>query len=291
MIQVGIGLSFVAMLCWGFGDFLIQKSSRKIGDWETLFFITFFGSIILIPFVWESLLSVITNQSGELFILIIASIVIFIAALIDFEALKEGKLSIVEPIWSLEVPTSAILAYFIISEVISVWQIILIIFLIIFLVLVAFKEKSFNKKFFLEKGVIIAFCGAFLMGAANFFMGWGGRISNPLMVVFFTNMFMVFATLIFIFYKGGITRLTHHLKNNYSLLLPMAIFDNVAWVAFVFGMSMAPIAVVTALSESYIIVAVLLGIGINKEKLQFHQKIGLVGAVVTAIILAVITSS
>ncbi len=47
-IEVGIGLAFVAMLCWGFGDFLIQRSARKLGDWETLFVITFFGVIVLL---------------------------------------------------------------------------------------------------------------------------------------------------------------------------------------------------------------------------------------------------
>jgi len=36
-VSVGIGLAFVAMLCWGIGDFLIQKSTRRIGNTVTLF--------------------------------------------------------------------------------------------------------------------------------------------------------------------------------------------------------------------------------------------------------------
>lgn len=289
-VEIGIGLAFVAMLCWGFGDFLIQKSSRKFGDWETLFVITAFGAVVLLPFVWGSMYRVITNQSGELFVLVVASVFIFLAALVDFEALKRGKLSIVEPIWSLEVPSAAILAYFIIGETISILQIILIACLIFCLVLIAFREKHFNKKFLIEKGVVIAFFGAFLMGSANFFMGWAGRISDPLMVVFFTNLFMAILTFIYMAYNRGLGNMVNHWKNNYGLLLPMAISDNVAWIAFVFGMSLAPIAVVTALSESYIIVAVLLGLTVNQEKLQSHQKFGLIGAVASAIILAVVTS-
>ena len=35
-MSLGIGLAFVAMLCWGFGDFLIQRATRKIGDFEIL---------------------------------------------------------------------------------------------------------------------------------------------------------------------------------------------------------------------------------------------------------------
>jgi hypothetical protein len=37
VLGIGVGFAFIAMLCWGVGDFLIQKSARKLGDWETLF--------------------------------------------------------------------------------------------------------------------------------------------------------------------------------------------------------------------------------------------------------------
>lgn len=52
---VGIGLAFVAMLCWGIGDFWIQKSARKVGDVEALFFITAFGALTLSPFAYKNI--------------------------------------------------------------------------------------------------------------------------------------------------------------------------------------------------------------------------------------------
>ncbi|MCX6715914.1 MAG: DMT family transporter [Candidatus Taylorbacteria bacterium] len=290
-IGVGIALAFVAMLCWGFGDFLIQKSTRRIGDWETLFIMSFIGMFILAPFVWRQIPNVITNQGGSLLILLVASVVILLAALIDFEALKEGKLAIVEPIWSLEIPVAAFLAYFLVSERISVIQIILVSLLLIFLILVAFKQKRFSSSALLEKGVPLAILGAILMGSANFFMGWGGRISDPIMVNFFTDVFMVIATGIYLIGKGRFHRIFPDLKHTYIFVLPMSIADEVAWIAYVFSMSIIPIAVATALSESYIIIAVLLGLFISHEKLHTHQKIGLVGAIITAIVLAVITSA
>ena len=123
-ISVGIGLAFVAMLCWGFGDFLIQKSTRKIGDWETLFVICAFGSLILLPFVWKDIPATFANNKG-LWILLAGSAILFIAALLDFEALKKGKLAVVEPIWSFEVPASALLAFFILGEKVDLLQIVL----------------------------------------------------------------------------------------------------------------------------------------------------------------------
>jgi drug/metabolite transporter (DMT)-like permease len=69
----------------------------------------------------------------------------------------------------------------------------------------------------------------------------------------------------------------------------MIIFDNIAWIAFAFAMTLSPIGITTALSESYIIIAVLLGIFVSKEKLEQHQKIGLVVAVGSAVLLALLS--
>ncbi len=70
LTSVGIGLAFVAMLCWGLGDFLIQRSTRKIGDWETLFIISAFGTGILLPFVWHGLIPLITGDMDVLAVLL-----------------------------------------------------------------------------------------------------------------------------------------------------------------------------------------------------------------------------
>src|SRR3990167_7795052 len=92
--ELGITLAFLAMLCWGFGDFLIQKSTRKFGDVETLFLISLFGAIILFPFIYLNLLEVM-QSSKQLLILIVTSHLLLVAALLDYKALKHGKLVVV----------------------------------------------------------------------------------------------------------------------------------------------------------------------------------------------------
>lgn len=292
-ITVGIGLAFIAMLSWGFGDFLIQKSARKLGDIEALFFVTLFGGVMLLPFVWRDLPMIFADGiigNKTLAILLGASIIIFIAAIFDFEALKRGKLAIIEPIWSFEVPVAALLAMFVINEKISFVQILLIVLLLVFLAMVGFRSKKLDKTFFMEKGVGIAFIGAIFMGSANFMMGWGGRVSNPLIINFVTDIFIFVITALLLFRNDRLKSCFKDLKRNAAIIIPMCIADKVAWVAFVFAMTLAPIAIATALSESYIIFAVILGIFVNKEKLFFHQRIGLVGAIAVAITLAITTS-
>jgi len=254
---------------------------------ESLFAITLFEAIVLIPFTYQNIPELLINP--KLWILILASIILLFAALLDFEALKKGKLDIVEPIWSLEIPVSAFLAFMIIKEKISFMQIILIILLIIGLILVSFKSLKFSRKIFLEKGVIIAIIAAILMGTANFFIGWGARISDALMINFFLNVFIAFFSFIFILSSKGLSKFYSDIKKDKKLWLGMCIFDNVAWIAFAFAMSLAPIAIAVALSDSYIIIAVLLGMFVNKEFLHKHQKLGLIIAIASALSLACIT--
>lgn len=289
-IGIGIGLAFVAMLCWGFGDFLIQKSTRKLGDWETLFLITGFGAVVLLPFAWHSLPDLFTTNGPGLYVLIAAAIILLLAALLEFEALRRGKLAVIEPIWSFEIPAAALLSYFLLDERITVAQVILAVLLIICLAMVSFRGKRFSARFFLERGVIISFISALVMGCANFFMGWGGRVTDPLMVNFFTDAVLVIICGLYLASQGRLGKAFSDLRHGYGTILPMSIADKVAWLAYVASMALIPIAVATALSESYIIVAVLLGLFVNKEKLQPHQKIGLIGAIIAAIILASTTS-
>ncbi len=212
------------------------------------------------------------------------------AALLDFEALKKGKLAVVEPIWSFEVPASGLFAFFILGESISALQIVIIGLLIVGLAMVSIREEHSVKKFFMEKGVLLAFVAALVMGSANFFLGWGSRISDPLMANFVLNLFITLATASYLISKGRMRKTLRDAVLYRAVLLPMSISDNAAWIAFAFAMSLAPIAVAVALSESYIIVAVILGILVNHERLQRHQKFGLIVAVFSAVMLAASTT-
>lgn len=287
IMQTGIALAFLAMLCWGFGDFFIQKSTRTIGDWETLFAITFFGSFILLPFVYKDLPTIFA--SGNFRVVLVCAVILFIAALLDLEALKEGKLAVVEPIWAFEIVASGLMAFVVLGERLNLFQVSIIALLIAGLCMVSFKEKYFSKKFLAEKGIFIALVSALVMGIANFFMGWSARLTSPLVANFFVNVFTMLGTGIYILSTGRTKKAITDVFSHSKLLFTMAISDNAAWVAFAFSMSLAPIGVAVALSESYIIVAVSLGLLVNKEKIQTHQKIGLAISIVAALVLASIT--
>ncbi len=151
------------------------------------------------------------------------------------------------------------------------------------------RVRASFKKLLMERGVIIAFIAAITMGSADFFLGWGARVTDPIMANFFLNVFITICSAIYLFGAGRLRRTFKDALSFGRVLLPMSIFDNTAWVSYALAMTLAPIAVATALSESYIIVVVSLGLFVNHQKIQTHQKAGLILAIITAITLAAIT--
>ena len=282
--SAGVLFALVALVSWGFGDFLISRSTKKFGDWETLFVITAFGAVALTPFVYADLGQFLAFDLG-FWILLAGSIVIFFAALLDFEALKQGKLAIVEPMLSLEVPLTVLLAFLVLGETMSLEQGILIGLVLLGLLLVSLKHARVSRKL-LEKGVLIGAGGAVLMGTANFLIGYGSRLTSPLLVNWFMNVFIALACLAYILAAGRTKSLVGHVKSNKGLFLGVSILDNGAWIAYAFAIALAPFGLVIAISESYIALSVLLGLLVNRERIHAHQKIGLVLALAGVILLA-----
>ena len=283
-LTFGILLALIAMIGWGFGDFLIQRSTRKFGNWETLFIITFSGAIVLLPFVFSQLITL--AETRTFCILLGASVVILFGALYEFEGFRQGKLSVIEPLLSLEVPVSIVLALFVLGEVLTGMQYGLIALLLLGLVLVSLEKAHVSRKAWLEKGVIIAAAGALLMGVANFGVGFAARESSPLMINWFMSVFLAVVSYTKLRVHGKHRALWQNCWRYRTFLAKMCILDNAAWIAFAYAMVLAPIGIAVALSESYIIIGVILGVYINKDKLKAHQKVGLLLGLASAIVLA-----
>lgn len=280
---MGLTFAFIAILGWGLGDFLIQRSARKLGDWEALFFIVLFASIVLLPFIYSAL-SLLTVY--DWFVLTLTSVVILVASLLDFEALRVGKVSVVEPIFALEVPVTVALATFVVGEHLTHEQYGLIALLLIGIVLVSNRRFSHMHMRTLEKGVFVAILTTIGMGSANFLFGFGSRATDPLMITWFTSVFMTIATFVYLARARELHKLKLNWRHNRSLILAVGLADTAAWVGYSASALYIPIGVATGLTESYIALAALLGLAFNKEKLRAHQLLGLGVAVIAAIVLA-----
>ena len=286
----GIAVVVIAMLSWGLGDFLIQRSTRAVGDRETLFLITAFGVVLLLPFVW-SRLPAIAGDLHSLLVLVCSGAFIGMGAMLQLESFKVGKIAVVEPMLPFEIPAASILAFLLLGDAVGALQTFLIVTLIIGLFMISFQGRLFSKRFLAEKGVLFGLGGAALMGVGDFFLGWGSRIADPLTANFVADVVMAAGAAVLLIGRGRMRRLISDLRHAKGLIFFMAVLDNTAWIAYAFAMSLIPIAVATGLAESSCIIGVLLGIFINKEKLEGHQRVGLIVAIVSAVTLAFLTSN
>jgi drug/metabolite transporter (DMT)-like permease len=287
----GIALAFTAMLGWGIGDFMVQQNTRKLGDTETLFILSGFGTIVLLPFVFREIPGLVMGSSTTgLWILLACGILLLVATLMNFQAFKIGKISVLEPLYSIEIIAAALMAYLILNDVITWIDAGLIAILVVCLFMISFRSGKLSHRIFMEKGVILFAVGAFVLGFADFLLGWGSRVVDPILATWVVNAVIAVSVGMYLLLEDKIPQMIRDIRGSGGSLLIMAICENIAWVAYAVAMSLVPIAIATGLSESSIIIAVLLGIMVGKERLQRHQKIGLVGAIVATIVLAAATA-
>ncbi len=273
------------MLCWGFGDFFIQRTVRKIGDVEALAFIGIIGSVILIPFILKD--ADLIFSLPNLLLLSVLGVITFIAALFNFEALKVGKLSVVDMILEFELPVTIVLSFIFFKEVLSGLQFLVIFFIFIGLLLMA--VKSFSRKLSIkgiERGVLLGVIAAVGMGVINFLTGASSKTISPFLAVWFPWVIFTILCLVVIVKKKEFGKFVKHAGKFKWLILGMGIFDTLAWVFYAFAVVQNDIAITTAITESYPAIALLLGVWLNKERIRAHQYAGAAIALVCSFLLA-----
>lgn len=287
---LGIIFALIALVCWGFGDFFTQRSARKFGDWESLFVISLIGSILLLPFVLNDISSLVKFSFSGVGILLLVALIFFTNALINIEALKRGKLAVIESIGAAEVIIAGLLSYFVFGERLDYYNWVFVALLVFGILLVALKPHHFRRETWLEKGALLAFSGAIIMGLTDFMVALGARTTNPIFTVWFFNIVIFTISLLYLKITG---RFRHFLKDftlHKNLMGGIGILENIAWLSFAASMTFIPVVVALALSESYIILATILGLVVNREKLQNYQFVGIIVSIICVIVLSIFYS-
>lgn len=288
--MLGIFFALGALVFWGIGDFLIQRSTRKFGDWITLFYIEAFVSLALFPFVYKEAWRFFSFPSHLILFLVCIGVVELVAALLDFEALKRGKISVVEPILALEVPVIVSLGVIFVNEYPTALELLLITLVIMGIVLVSAKSKHGLAAMKLERGAWFAFLGTIAMGSLSFLIGVGARHTSPLFINWFTSFFAMTIIFVYLVSRSKVREAVADWKRNKRLIVGVSAVDMMAWIAFAYSVLTIPIAIATSISEAYIVLASALGLVFNKEKLKSHQFVGMALAAIGVISLSLITA-
>jgi drug/metabolite transporter (DMT)-like permease len=282
--ELSILAAFGAMLCWGVGDFFIQRSTRNVGDFESLAFIGIIGSIIFFPFALSELHLLFSIQIIALLFFI--GVFSFFPALLEFEGLKKGKLSVIDLVMTVELPLTVLLGILLFNEALSLLQFALILLIFLGIILVSVNSFSNLFSFKLEKGVIFVFVGSIAMAFLNFFIAFGSRTVSPLMVMWVPSIVFTGISLAVIWKRKGLTRFSNDIIKFKKSLLAMGLLDNLAWFFFAVALFSNGLSITTAITESYPVIAVFFGVIINKEKIVLHQYAGIILTLISSFGLA-----
>jgi drug/metabolite transporter (DMT)-like permease len=284
IIEASVVFVILAVLCWAIGDFSIQRSVRKIGNIEALAYSGIFGFIILIPFVWNDL-GTLLNFSN-LFVLVFLGVLTFFAAIANFESLKRGKLSVVEVLLEIELPATVILGILFFEESLTLFQWVLISFIFVGIILIASKGMKLREIFKkAEKGAYLGIIAAIGMGLVNFFTAFSARQVSPIMAIWMPWIIYGLISLAIIWQREGLNRFGRNGWKFRKIVFMMCVFDTLAWLFYAFATAKGEVGVLTAITESYPVLTLFMGLWINKERISRKQYLGAAVTLVAAITL------
>jgi drug/metabolite transporter (DMT)-like permease len=275
--------AFSAMVFWGIGDSLIQKTTRKIGDMETLAYIGALCTLMLLPVALPEIH--LLSDSRNFLLVLALGIVTFIAAMFNFESLKQGKLSVVDVVLEFELPVTIALGFFFFGERLSLVQLGIILLIFVGIVLIAARSFShFAKK--IERGVFLALIGSTFMGVVNFLTATTAKTVSPIMAVWADGLIFTSICFVVILKREGFSKFISNGIKFKWLILAMGVFDTLAWMSYSFSVLKQKISLITAITESYPAVAMIIGVYFNNEKIRWHQYLGAVLALSASFLLA-----
>lgn len=288
-MHIGIALAFSAFLFWGLGDFLIQRSTRTVGEAQTLLTIGLISTPLLLPIIYKGLINLTALEHLNLLMM---SVLVVIYAITLFKAFDIGKLSVVESVMILELPLAVGLSVIWLGDTLNRLQIFLFVIICAGVALATVKNiKHLNySKHFVEKGVWLAFAGAGLAAIVDVFISSSAQNISPLITLWYQHAFIVLVFGAYLTFIKGWSEFFVDIKTHPFLMLGQGVCDNIAWLSFVFAVNYISTSLVMSISEGYIIIAALLGHFFNKEKLKKHQIIGMSLAIPAMLLLAYISS-
>lgn len=287
-MNLGVLFALGALLGWGLGDFSIQRAVRAVGNIRTLFYNTALSMIVFLPFVWKEIgpnFRVLTNWP----LLILLCLVLLFTSLFNFEGLKRGKLAVVMPINGLELVIVVLLAVILNQEYYSLTVFVPILLVFIGIILASLSSWHVFKRFRWEQGVIFTLIAAIGLGASTYLHGVASRAWSPLFTVWFVDFSLFFILLVYLIWSGQHCHIRHDIKKHFNIIIAQACLDNLAWLSFCYATIYISIGIASTISEGYLVLATLMGVMVNREKLKLHQKVGIFITIVGVLILSLVS--
>lgn len=283
MVSVGILMGLIAMFCWGISDFLYSIVTRRLGTLKTTFtsqFLSIIPTLIAILLFFNKL----SFDLHNLLYLAIGGLLMVVAVVNFFEALRIGEVALVAPIANAYSVITVILAILFLQESLSTLRLISIVLVILGVILTSTDLRKL-KHIHTAKGIVNAFIPMIIWGIYFFIVKYvSNNLSNSMSGVdvainlfiltgIFNGLFMVSYPII----KKQVPTFAQVRKDNILLMLIIiTILVNISWFAINYGVSLDLVSLVTPISSLAPAITVILAVIFFKDKLVLNQKLGII---------------
>lgn len=289
-----IFFAFLAMIFWGVGDFLVQKTVRKIGNFETLIWINLMAGIGLLPFVAKNFEVIMTPKN--LLALVAMGVIDFFFGVILLKAYDKGKLSVVDVVMIAELPFTVMFGLVALQEKLSFLQVVLILFILVGIFIMTRSPKGFfervkdfifGQRRYFEKGVALVLLAAILSSIYNFLITINSRNIDAFTAIWFPWVISLIMLVIYVRYKKGFGDFWRISMGSKKVIFWTGIIDTAAWVFYALALSHKELSVTTAITESYPAISIFLAVRFNKEKITKYQYFGASMALLGSILISI----
>ena len=148
-------------------------------------------------------------------------------------------------------------------------------------------KQIFSSQHWVEKGVFLAMGAVMVISLINYFTASNARLTTPYLAIWFPWFVFTIFSLAFLIMKRDVKRAFHNLQKNWILILLMCIANCIAWVTFSIASTKINFSLLSAISLCYPMVAIFLGVVVNKEKLSKIQYVGAIIALLCSLLLGI----
>ncbi|MBI4150137.1 DMT family transporter [Candidatus Woesearchaeota archaeon] len=278
-LSEGILFGLTTLVGYGISDALSAIPARAIGVRKLIFFRNLFIAAALLILVllfaeWPSPLPV----PWLLFAIAIA-LFGYVPLATFYRGLQLGKVGIISPIAKSSLVITVLLAIIFLDEHMTFLQTIAFLFIFIGIILISIKFSDFraSELFSLRHGVPYALLSCFFWGIGFFLFKFLVNIFGPLITAFFIEGGVFIAGAASLFFSRERKRILQ-LPNARMLkyIITIAVATTIGTTSYMFGISKAPVSIVTALAFSNPFLTVLYGAFVFKERLRPLQYIAIV---------------
>lgn len=278
----------ITLFCWGVGDWLTAKSSKKYSEFQANFAVQMPGALIMLAVMLlsgKNFPSVIQTMT-----ILLIGIIFSVAYIFFIKALSTGSVGIVVPLSNIYPLITLFLSLLILGAVFSVMQIVAMVAIVLGATLLAY-EKNHQKipLKVLHRETFFALIAATLWGIGFFIVD---RVINNVpwqMILGIESIFMgLFATGLLVYENGKNNKKMLHAFGNRSGLIAGVILS-VGAVAFYLAASRTGSVIILAVIASGApLVSSLLGAVIDREKIGVIKRVGATVVVAGIVLLNII---